>query len=487
MPMPKVSGDLLASRKVCVIGAGMAGLAATRELRGEGHAVTVLEQSGDVGGQWLYDPRTDDADPLGAIVPVRVHSSAYASLRLLSPREANGFSGFQFEPRHDVPGRDVRRFPGHREMQRFLRDFSDAFGLTDAIRFGTKVVRVAMAPAPRQCDDGDATPKWVVRSIDADETAEVEEVFDAVVVATGHYSQPRLPSIDGMAEWQRRQLHSHSYRVPEPFRDEVVVVVGCGDSGRDIALDILAVAKEVHLTAKSTEAAMTAAMCKTLARHANLRLRPQVVRMFADGTLVFADGSRMVADSVIYCTGYWYSFPFLDTAGVVAVDEHNRVGPLFEHTFPPSLAPWLSFVGVPRMVPVPWYFEAQGRWIAQVLSGRRTLPPELEMARAVEEHYRARELAGVPKECNHDIEPLKVFEIGEKYCDLPRVEEWKRELMESISRNFNDDMETFRDRVDEDSENVRKWLDMWYDSSAKADRDQEQEPAAAGATMASSL
>ena len=46
---------------------------------------------------------------------------------------------------------------------------------------------------------------------------------------------------------------------------------------------------------------------------------------------------------------YSYSFPFLDTKGIVVVDD-NRVGPLYEHTFPPLLAPSLSFVGIPRKV-----------------------------------------------------------------------------------------------------------------------------------------
>ena len=111
---------------------------------------------------------------------------------------------------------------------------------------------------------------------------------------------------------------------------------------------------------------------------------------------MFGDGSSVVADTVIYCTGYRYSFPFLDTAGAVTVDD-NRVGPLFEHVFPPALAPSLSFVGIPTKVLVPWFFEAQARWVAQVLSGRRTLPPEEEMMRSVEEWYRACEVAGVPK------------------------------------------------------------------------------------------
>ncbi|BAF20656.1 flavin-containing monooxygenase FMO GS-OX-like 9 [Oryza sativa Japonica Group] len=462
-------------KKVCVVGAGMAGLAAARELRREGHAVTVLEQAGDVGGQWLYDPRTDD--PLGASpAPVRVHSSMYASLRLISPREAMGFTDFPFLPVDGAGGggRDPRRFPGHREVLLYLKDFCDAFGLMDAVRLSlnTRVLRVAMAPP--QCRApavAGGERKWVVRSVrvgERDDTGVQEEVFDAVVVATGHYSQPSVPTIKGMEAWRRRQLHSHSYRLPEPFRDEVVVMVGCGDSGKDIALDLISVAKEVHLTDKSTEEATTPAMSKLLAKYANLHLRPRVEHLCEDGTVVFVDGSRVVADTVMYCTGYVYSFPFLDTDGVVTVDD-NRVGPLFEHVFPPALAPSLSFVGVPRKVPAPWFFEAQGKWVAQVLSGRRTLPPVEEMLRAVDEHYRARAAAGVPVKYTHElggIEPQKYIEFGEKYCGFPRYEDWKREMIVStISRRDDDDMETFRDRVDDDSDHVRLCLKSWHCSS----------------------
>ncbi|CAM0954451.1 unnamed protein product [Alopecurus aequalis] len=307
----------LQSRNVCVVGAGMAGLAAARELRREGHAVTVLEQCGDVGGQWLYDPSTDGGDLFeSAAEPVSVHSSMYDSLRLISGREAMGFSDFQFVPR---PGRDARSFSGHREVYCYLRDFSDAFGLSDAIRLNTRVFRVAMAPPPA------TTRQWEVRSVTGETVT--EEVFDAVVVANGHYSQPRLPSIRGMGEWTRRQLHSHSYRVPEPFRGEVVVMVGCGDSGRDIALDLRPVAREVHLSANTpnSDSATTPAMSRMLANHANLYLHPQIERLHADGRVVFVDGSCVVADAIVYCTGYAYSFPFLDTGGAVTVDADDNV------------------------------------------------------------------------------------------------------------------------------------------------------------------
>ncbi|KAF7059884.1 hypothetical protein CFC21_066730 [Triticum aestivum] len=446
----------LQSKNVCVVGGGMAGLAAARELRREGHAVTVMEQSGDVGGQWLYDPA-----PTRGLVPSA--SSAYASLRLRTPREAMGFSDFQLLPR-DGAGRDPRRFPGHREVHCYLRDFCAAFGLMDAVRLNTRVVRVAPTST--------ATRQWAVRSVrrlggpeDGARAEEEEEeaVFDAVVVATGQYSHPVLPSgIEGAGEWRRRQLHSHLYRTPEPFRGEAVVVVGCGDSGTDIALDLRRVARVVHLAAGSE--ASTPAVSRMVANHGDvLRLHPRARRLHADGRVSFDDGSSVVADTVIYCTGYGYSFPFLDTGGAVAVGDGGCVvGPLFEHVFPPSLAPSLSFVGVPRKVLVPWFVEAQARWVAQALSGRRALPPEAEMVRAVEEHLRAREAAGVPrKHAHHHINGIdKMIEFMEEHGGLTPMEEWKEELLLSSVASMCDDLETFRDRAD-DGESVRKGLQGW--------------------------
>ena len=57
----------------------------------------------------------------------------------------------------------------------------------------------------------------------------------------------------------------------------------------------------------------------------------------------------MVIKSRLSFLRYKYHFPFLETNGVVTVDD-NRVGPLYKHVFPPTLAPWLSFVGLTYQV-----------------------------------------------------------------------------------------------------------------------------------------
>ncbi|TVU40267.1 hypothetical protein EJB05_13723, partial [Eragrostis curvula] len=342
-------------------------------------------------------------------------------------------------------------YPAHGEYLRYIRDFCDAFGLMDAVRLNTRVERVAMAPS-------DGGLQWVVkwtqqRGEAGSEVTTEEEVFDAVVVAVGMYTQPSLPTMNGMDKWRRRQLHSHSYRVPDSFRDEVVVVVGCHESGKDISLEIRKVAREVHISVKCLDDVIPGVL-KAVSRHQNLHLHPKVDCLCEDGTVVFTDGSCVVADAVVYCTGYHYSYPFLDTGGVVTVDD-NRVGPLYEHTFSPALAPSLSFVGVPKGVNVPRFYEMQARWVAQVLSGKRTLPPVEEMLRSVAESDRAREMAGVPKRfAHHVVDSEYCDEFGEKYCGFPRLPEWKKELLLASVGKMRDNVESFRDEFD-DSDLVR--------------------------------
>uniref|UniRef100_A0ACD5Z9G5 Uncharacterized protein n=1 Tax=Avena sativa TaxID=4498 RepID=A0ACD5Z9G5_AVESA len=205
--------DLMPSRslRVAVIGAGAAALVVARELRREGHAPVVFERTDGVGGIWVYDADASaSADPLGSRP-----SNLYASLRTNLPRECMGFLDFPFAAAAAAgPDDDPRRFPGHAEVLRYLRDFARRFDLHGLVRFETEVVRVTR----------EAAASWRVRyssKLAGSEQCEAEEVFDAVVVCNGHYSQPHLADIPGMDAWPGEQLHSNSYRVPDPFHGQV--------------------------------------------------------------------------------------------------------------------------------------------------------------------------------------------------------------------------------------------------------------------------
>lgn len=176
----------MVSRHVAVIGAGAAGLVAARELRREGHEVVVFEHGDQVGGTWVYTPKIE-SDPLG-LDPRRtvVQSSLYQSLRTNLPREVMGFRDYPFVPKEDHKGRDSRRFPGHREVLMYLKDFTSEFGIAELVRLETQVEFVGMV-------DGGG---WKVRSKKRDEVGR-DEVYDAVVVCNGHYTEPRVADIPG--------------------------------------------------------------------------------------------------------------------------------------------------------------------------------------------------------------------------------------------------------------------------------------------------
>ncbi|KAF5207772.1 Flavin-containing monooxygenase fmo gs-ox-like [Thalictrum thalictroides] len=431
-----MQSQITTSYKVAVIGAGAAGLVAARELRREGHQVVVFERNSTIGGTWVYDTATE-SDPLG-VDPSRtiVHTSLYDSLRTNLPREVMGFLDYPFLPK-DVKQRDSRRFPGHREVLHYLEDFMSEFELTELIRFETQVIHVGLLKEEEQ-----QVGKWLVRSRGKDRIVEDDEVYNAVVVCNGHYSVPRVAEIPGIGVWPGKQIHSHNYRVPDPFCKKVVVLIGSSASACDISRDIAKVAKEVHVASRS----ITSETPTKPVGYNNLWMHSMIKSAHDDGTLVFQDGSSVLVDVILHCTGYKYDFPFLETANIVTVDD-NRVGPLYEHVFPPSLAPWLSFIGLPwKVVPFP-LCELQSKWVAGILSGRISLPSQEEMMSNVEAFYAKLEAAGMPKRYTHNMASYQ-FEYDDwlaARCPCAPIEEWRKQMYAATSKNKVIQPETYRD------------------------------------------
>ncbi|KAI3741213.1 hypothetical protein L1987_58883 [Smallanthus sonchifolius] len=224
------------------------------------------------------------------------------------------------------------------------------------------------------------------------------ELFDAVVVCNGHYTQPRLATdIPGIETWPRKQMHSHNYRVPEPFRDQIVVVIGSGPSAVDISREIAMVAKEVHMSSRSPLVKVAKSD-----KFNNMWQHSKINCVSKDGSISFQDGFSIDADIILHCTGYKLHVPFLKTNGIVSVQD-RRIGPLYKHVFAPQLAPRLSFVGIPdRSFPF-IIAECQSRWIANALSRKVSLPLEDEMLSEVVKHYEEMKEKGIPEHATHQI------------------------------------------------------------------------------------
>ncbi|XP_022757034.1 flavin-containing monooxygenase FMO GS-OX-like 5 isoform X2 [Durio zibethinus] len=439
------------SYKVAVIGAGMAGLVTARELRREGHQVTVFEKGQRVGGTWLYNPQVE-SDLLG-LDPNReiVHTSLYRSLRVNLPRHVMGFLDYPFVKKE---GGDSRSFPGHAEVLRFLEDFARDFGLMELIRFGHEVVGLERVD--------EVSHEWVIESRTRGMESRwefKEHAFEAVIVCNGKNTEPNIAEFPGRDAWPGLQMHSHNYRTPEQFKNKIVVLIGNGPSAYDILKDIYPLARQVHQAIRGPDFQL-----KKLKNHDNAWQHSMIECAHKDGKVVFQDGSIVDADVIIHCTGYKYHFPFLKSNGIITVDN-KRVGPLYKHVFPPSLAPWLSFVGLPYLTLPVLVIELQGKWVAKVLSGKVELPTEEEMAYSVQELYSQMEKTGWPKHHTHKLHPDK-FDYETwlvAQLDITPPERWKQIMLMSVIKIASDYGDNYRDEW-----NVDKWIQEIDSSNNKS-------------------
>ena len=416
-----------------MVGAGAAGLASARELLREGHKVTVFELGSCIGGTWVYTEEVESDDLIG-IKPdrQRLHSSMYKGLRTNLPREIMGFLEFPFDTHYPGKSVDPRRYCTHEEVLAYLDAFANYFNLKKWIRFNTKVIKVAPiiengSERESQTNGHGTTvcnnnwPRWQVASITTlpnGEESTTLEIYDAVVLCNGHFSEPRVPVYEGQDIFPGLQLHSHNYRKPEDYIGKSVVVVGAANSGVDIAQELYeGGAAAVYLSARSWGDAKTGeapsgidptGMLVDTSSNGSVVAPPsiggEIVRvhniesMGADGSVTFVGGFKLdKVDAIIYGTGYLYTFPFLEGTVAAPTIDDNRVGPLYKHIFPPHWAPTLSFIGLTfKVVPFP-QFELQSKWVAKCLSGAVTLPSPAEMEDEVDEYYAWMEKEGLPK------------------------------------------------------------------------------------------
>jgi cation diffusion facilitator CzcD-associated flavoprotein CzcO len=351
--------------------------------------IKIFEQRAEVGGLWNYtstliasdrhsipqtSPRAANDRPVWNVRPSRsgkhrsgdavptFMSPVYEELETNIPRELMGFSDLDWPE-------SCQLFPRHDSVLKYLKDY--AHDVMHLIRFQMQVLDVRLEP------DG----SWRIRTREVSEshtTTIHEQIFDAVIVASGHFNVPYIPHVAGIEAWDRAYpgsiLHSKFYRRPEDYTEKRVIVVGNSASGVDIASQVSTMCKLPLLQSQKSESFLQPDQSPTKVE------RPEIVEYIPDGRRVrFADGSiETDIDSVLYCTGYFYSFPFLDSLTPPVIRSGEYVESLYQHTFYRH-HPTLSFVALnQKIVPFP-VAEAQSAVIARVLSGRLTLPSYSEM------------------------------------------------------------------------------------------------------------
>ena len=188
-----------------VIGAGPAGLASSRELTRAAVRHVVLERGRLAGQTW---------------------ADLYDSLVLHTARPLSALPGLPFP-------KGTPRFPTRRDFVTYLQEYASAFSVP--LRTNSDVIDLRR----------DAN-LWRARLTSGEELA-----ARSVVVATGILSNPYSPQLPGRERFRGRIMHSVEYRRPQPFAGQRVLVIGAGNSGADIALELADAGVSVVIAGRS--------------------------------------------------------------------------------------------------------------------------------------------------------------------------------------------------------------------------------------------
>ncbi|HEY0818929.1 MAG TPA: NAD(P)/FAD-dependent oxidoreductase [Rhizobacter sp.] len=319
-----------------VIGAGQAGLATGYHLRNAGLRFVILEADDALGGSWKH---------------------YYRSLRLFSPARYSA-----------LPGQPFPGDPGHYPTRDATIAYLHSYAHTQRL------------PVITGCRVREVTR----RGDGVFEVHAAGRMFRArsLVVASGSFHDPRMPTLPGQEGFTGTVLHSIGYRSPEAFAGQRVLVVGAANSGVQIAAELATVARvsiaarrppsfvpqrilgaDVHawwsvfgldsaepgtwrarlfkrLHATRGPAVLDTGRYREDIEAGRFDVRP-MFRAFEPGGVVWSDGRAEQVDAVIFATGFLPGLPFLQ--GLGALD--GRGVPLQQRGVSTAV-PGLCYVGL---------------------------------------------------------------------------------------------------------------------------------------------
>ena len=322
-----------------IIGGGQAGLSTGYHLAKSGLPFVILDASDRIGDSWR---------------------NRWDSLRLFTPARYDGLPGMSFPA-------PAQEFPTKNEIADYLEEYAARFDLP--VRSGVRVDRLSKL--------GD---NYIV------EAGNLAIEAENVVVALGNYQTPQVPQFASDLNSNIVQMHSNEYRNPSQLQDGGVLLVGAGNSGSEIAME-LASKHEIwmsgrdtghipfrieglagrllgvplvigfvfhHLLAVSTPVGRKVRPKLLHATGLVVRVKPKdiadagierVPRTVGvqDGLPVLEDGRVLQVSNVIWCTGFGRDFSWIDLP--VFGEEEEPKEPLHDRGIVVN-EPGLYFVGL---------------------------------------------------------------------------------------------------------------------------------------------
>uniref|UniRef100_A0A8R1TWY5 Flavin-containing monooxygenase n=1 Tax=Onchocerca volvulus TaxID=6282 RepID=A0A8R1TWY5_ONCVO len=378
--------------RVCVIGTGASGLPAIKECRAVGLDVLAYERTSDVGGLWNYRPELTEG---GTVMKSTVMNTS---------KEMSAYSDFP-------PPANFCNFMHHSKVLEYLKNYARINNLYQHICFNTTVEQVSRM--------GNF---WEIKTSNGD-----KELFDYVIICTGHHGIPQYPQIPGTEKFKGRILHSHEYRDYQGFEGKDIFIIGIGNSALDIASELSGVSKSVTVSTRRGswifnrvsqggipyDLKMMTRLYSYLMNklpwtivndfiehrlqlrldhdlyglrpnHRFLQQHPTInddlpnllcsgrivitedVELIQEMTVQVKGGRQFPTDVIIFATGYTFGFPFLYPEFIIPLKNHEVE--LYKYVFPLKY-PTLAVIGliqpIGSILPIS---EMQCRWVAAIFS-----------------------------------------------------------------------------------------------------------------------
>ncbi|XP_054156728.1 flavin-containing monooxygenase 5-like [Oppia nitens] len=419
--------------RIGIIGAGCAGATACKACLEEGYDVVVYEKTGHTGGLWRY--HEDDVDGVASVAKSTIINTS---------KEMQSYSDYP-------PPADFPNYMHNTKMVKYFDGYNQTFGFNRYVRFRHDVLKV------EPNDDYESTGRWKITARDNNKNndgngdgQESTEVFDGVMVCTGHHVRPLVPTFRDQHLFKGRISHTHSYKTSEGYTDKRVVVVGIGNSGGDAAVEVATVAAQTYLSTRrgtwvvyrvgpngkpvdtvvsrrinnfllnllpyNMKCNLMENKLNKVVDHNDYQLKPKhrvlaqhimindtlpnrilsgtvivkgdIERFTETGIIFEGDTEETPCDAVVLATGYHVSFPFISQELIPT--DGNRIE-LYKYAFAPKLShpKTLAFIGLIQPIgAIMPIAELQCRWFALLMANKVRLPSRQSMLANIDQRLR---------------------------------------------------------------------------------------------------
>ncbi|CAG2106556.1 unnamed protein product, partial [Medioppia subpectinata] len=404
-------------KKIAIIGAGNSGMGAFNACREQGFHCVVYEKTDQLCGLWRY--RDEELEGSASIMK---------STTINTSKEMTPFSTFP-APKH---------FPNYMhntKMAEYLSLYADKIGIRDHVKLRHEIIDC------QQNTDYEETGRWRLTVRDIDNDRVFDQVFDGVMVCTGHNNKPSMPTFKNQHLFKGRVMHAHAFKDNTGFDGQRVVVVGIGNSGGDVAVELSHVCPKVYLSTRTGSwvcyrvghggrpfdsmllrrwvntmfnfwpfglvSSVSEGYLNMRFNHKLYGLKPKhrvysqhifvnddlpkrimsgcvvvkgdIEQFTENGVIFHGDSCETRCDAVVMATGYEISYPFLTRAGFT-VDKKDFN--LYKNIFSPELKHphTMAFIGL--VLPIGAVLpcaELQSRYFALLMANKVKMPTHQQM------------------------------------------------------------------------------------------------------------